>query len=359
LRAALVVVAACAAASTLASASPAAAASTCPTQTYLSYRGLAYAAKTIPASVRLDAGSRLGSGTIDEPTSADGCNRRRADVAVERVDGVDPRVVVLVAGRRRTAFVLGARCAGLRGTVYWNCLLRPLVFRSRPYTEMRYPGARTVPTAGSAGEGRLAGRAVPVARIRGVDPALALAVAGDRDAAYVAAGVCPYEAFGARAATDDLLRCLRSPVWFTFDPPGAEPGARVVARSDRPPGPDVSGAVVRLVRLPRLGDFVPRTRARGARIGTVAATMAFVLPDLAGGLYEAVVSCPRCAGSTDGESAFPAGSILVAPKPKTSAGIRAVSYGLGALVLASLAASIVVFRRTRRRRVSARESERS
>ena len=49
------------AAAALIGGSPASAASSCPTQTYLQFNHIAYAAVSIPASVRVPAGSGLGS----------------------------------------------------------------------------------------------------------------------------------------------------------------------------------------------------------------------------------------------------------------------------------------------------------
>jgi MYXO-CTERM domain-containing protein len=130
-------------------------------------------------------------------------------------------------------------------------------------------------------------------------------------------------------------------------------GEKVVARSDRSLGTQVAGAAVGLVRLPIVADYVPERRSAPAPIGQVGKEIAFEVPDLPAGLYEAVVSCPRCTEAANGQTLFPAGSILVTAKQKTSAGIRIVSYGLtAALVLAALLA-IVVWRRRRRLRADA------
>jgi hypothetical protein len=125
-------------------------------------------------------------------------------------------------------------------------------------------------------------------------------------------------------------------------------GDTVVARSDRPLGTQVVGAGVGLVRLPIVADFVPERHSTPGPIGRVGKELTFQVPDVPAGLYEAVVSCPRCAEVAGGQTLFPAGSILVTAKSKTSVGIRIVSYALtGALVLAALLA-IRVWRRRRR-----------
>jgi hypothetical protein len=72
------------------------------------------------------------------------------------------------------------------------------------------------------------------------------------------------------------------------------------------------------------------------------------MPDVPAGLYEAVVSCPRCESpSSAGTGLYPAGSILLTAKPKTSLGIKIVSY---ALPVAFVAAAILAFMTWRRRR---------
>ena len=153
-------------------------------------------------------------------------------------------------------------------------------------------------------------------------------------------------------AFDNLLRCLRSPVWFTFDPPGGEKGTTIVARSDRPPGPEVAGASIGLVRLSVVADLVPGHARVRVGVGRVAGTVGFRVPDVPAGLYEAVVSCPRCGA----RSLFPSGSILVTAGPKTSAGIRILSY---ALTAAFVVAAIVAVRAWRRGRRVRREAGRS
>lgn len=347
---------AAAVAAALTAAGPAAA-SRCPTETFLSFDHLAYVAKPLPASVQMSPGDRLGPGTIDEPTSADGCKRRRESAPVRRVDGIAPGVAVMVQGRLRTVFVLGKRCAGSEGARYWDCLLHPLRFAGRSYTGTSYPARAaprgTVPVRGALGKAELGGRTVTVVRIAGVDPSLAVGVRGRPSEAFLAASVCPYEGFENVTSEDDLLRCLQSPVWFAFDPPGGKTGDEVVATSDRPLAPVVAGATVMLVRLPVVADLVPRNRKGAARIGTAAARLRVTLPDVPPGLYEAVVACRRCAASHGGRTLFPAGSVLISRPAKGSSGPRIVSFGLGLAVLGLAVASLVVWRRGRRRPPSA------
>jgi hypothetical protein len=325
--------------------------STCPTATFLSFDHVAYISKAIPAGVEIPAGTGLGSGSLDQSASPDGCKRERDSVQVLTAGSLEPGVAVMVQGRPGTLFVLGRRCDNLVGQPYWDCLLRPLVFESGRYTATSYPLRPSprgkVPLGGSLGHATLGGRTVTVRRIVGVDPSLAVGISGRPSDAFLVASVCPYEVFSNRPAFDDLLRCLRSPVWFTFDPPGGQVGELVVARSDRELGSQVAGANVSLVRVPIPADFVPTQSSAPAPIGRVGSELTFDVPDVPAGLYEAVVSCPRCAEAAGGEALFPAGSILVTEKAKTSPGIRIVSYALtGALVVAA----VVAFRFWRRRR---------
>jgi hypothetical protein len=330
------------------------AASKCPTETFLSFDHLAYAATSLPATARIEAGARLGPGIVDEPNEPSGCRRRRESLGVVRAAGIDPRVAVMVEGRRGTLFVLGARCAGYEGAEKWQCLLHPLAFGGRLYTGTRYPerpGPQgQVPLAQPLGEADLDGRTVTVLRIDGVPASLAVGVKGRPSDAFLAPGVCPYEGFENTPAEDDLLRCLRSPVWFTFDPPGGRAGDPVTARSDRPVVAELAGATISLVRLPRVADFVPSDRSSAVRVGAPRSKFRLTLPDVPPGLYEAVVSCPQCASNDAGTNQFPAGSILITGKAKTSVGIQIVTYVLGILVLASVMVAALFFIRNRRRR---------
>jgi hypothetical protein len=107
-------------------------------------------------------------------------------------------------------------------------------------------------------------------------------------------------------------------------------GDTVVARSDRELGSQVAGANVGLVRVPIAADFVPTQSSAPAPIGRVGSELTFDVPDVPAGLYEAVVSCRACPRRGSGQRSFPAGSILVTEKTKTSPGIRIVSYALTA-----------------------------
>jgi hypothetical protein len=320
----------------------ASAAARCPTATFLSFDHLAYASKAIPKGVKIPAGRALGSGEIDAPASADGCKRKRETDDVLAAGSIEPQVAVVVGARPRTLFVIGHRCENVAGDAYWDCLQRPLLFRGRRFTGTSYPrDGKTVPLGPALGTASLGGRSATVRRIVGVDPAIAVGVSGRPSEAFLAARTCPYEGFSNSAAYDDLLRCLRSPVWFTFDPPGGETGATVVGRADREPGA-AAGASIGLVRLPVVADLVPARHAAPAVVGRVAPKVSIGIPDVPSGLYEAVVRM-------DGKL-FPAGSFLVTAKPKTSTGIRIVSYALTAALAAAI---VMLFLRWRRRRAQA------
>ena len=334
---------------------PESSAATCPKQTFLSFGRYAYVAQELPASAGIKAGGTLGSGSLDEPTSADGCKRRRESVSVRRAGGIESRVAVMAFGLRNI-FVLGSRCDGFEGDEHWRCLLEPVVFDSRRYTGVRYPRTpgprRTVAHGPQLGPAESGGNAVTVTRIPRVPASVAIAVAGRPNDAYVVSGVCPYESFENESARDDLRRCLGSPVWFVFDPPGAVAGDRVVGVADRPLPPQLTGATVSLVRLAVASDSVPRNRAGSVPVGRVRPELRLTVPDLRAGLYEAVVSCPGCAASYGGKTLFPAGSLLVGEPTEGSTGVEAVSIGLAAGTLVLAVASVVVWRRGRRRRAT-------
>ncbi len=337
-------------------AGPAAAADQCPTLTFLRFNHLAYAGERLPGSASLVPGADVGEGTVDEPADQTGCKRRSASVRVRRAGEVDPSAAVVVLGRRQMIFVLGGRCAGYDKPRRLDCLLRPLAFRGRRYTGTRYPSepapVGSVPFGGKLGQATLGGDNVNAVRIVGVDPVLAVGVRGRPNEAFLAPGVCPYERFENVRARDDLLRCLRGPVWLVFDPPGGTVGSELVVASDRPLRPELDGATISLVRLRTVGDVLPEDRSGAVPIGPLRARFRLSVPDLPEGLYETIVSCDRCAAAHSGRTLFPTGSLVVFEARKGSTGVRAVSIGLGAAVLVLLAASVVVWRRGRRRRTS-------
>jgi hypothetical protein len=329
--------------------SSSASAASCPTQTFLEFNHLAYVSVTVPANVPLSSGSSVGSGTLDQPASSNGCKRKTTSVNVQAAGSVDPHVAVFVHGLPRTAFVIGHRCSGLGGPAYWDCLTRPLDFRGRQFTATSYPATpaprKTLALGVRLGTAMYHGRPVTIRRIDGVDPTLAVAISNRPSTAFLSPTTCPYSGFSNISEYDNLLRCLQAPVWFTFDPPGSEVGGTVVARSDRPISSQVAGANISLVQLPVAADLVPAQHGERNALGRVSDQVRLRIPNLAPGLYEAVVSCPACA-SAGGATLFPAGSILVTRKPKSSPAIRVISY---ALTLALVVALILTFR-TRRSR---------
>ncbi len=327
----------------------------CPTTVFLSYDGLVYAAEPVPDSVSLPYGDGLGPGVVDAPVSEDGCKREREESTVVRAGELDPGVAVRVEGWGESLFVLGARCAGYEDAARWSCLLEPLSFRGQVYTGARYgspPADGRLAPAGALGEAELAGEAVAVSAIEGIDAAVAVAVEGRPGEVFVAAGACPYERPAAEAADDDLARCLRAPVWLVFDPLGALAGSTVAARADRATPPELAGAEVSLVRLDGSADIVPDDLAGAASIGRLdpdgRPSPEFTIPDLPAGLYEAVVTCERCAGSLGG-TVFPAGSLLVFAVEEASeggsSGMKWIAGGIGVGFFFLLVASAVLWRK--------------
>jgi hypothetical protein len=334
-------------------ASAAAAPAACPTQTFLSYNHLAYEGTAIPSTVAIPSGTQLGSGTIDEPTNANGCRRADKSVTVQAAGSIQPQVALRASGRPRELFVVGHRCQGFAGSAYWDCLLHPLVFDGHLYTGTGYPLSRgprkTLPTGSALGTAQYQGHKVMVSRLQGIAPALAIAISGQPSAAFLTARTCPYSGFANNPQYDNLLRCLHSPVWFTFDPPGNAVGGTVTGRSDRTLSAAVSGATISLVSVPIVADYVPAHHGSPLAVGHVADQVSVKVPNVPAGVYEAVVTCLRCAPQTGaGGTLYPAGSILITAEQHSSPGIQIISYVLAALVVLAATLSIRTYRRRRR-----------
>ena len=240
---------------------------------------------------------------------------------------------------------------GVRGPAYWTCLLDPLVLGGEQYTAVGYPSSPaprgTLSLGAEIGKAEYHGQQVSVRRIDGVDPTVAVGISGRSSEAFLGPRSCPYSAFSNDPTYDDLGRCLRSPVWFTFDPPGAVAGATVVARSDRRLSTAVAGAPISLVIVPLVADYVPAHHGALLPVGHVAEQVSLKIPNLPPGLYEAVIACAQCTPDAEaGGTLFPAGSILISAKPQSSPAITAVSY---VLAFAFLAALFLTFRDRQRR----------
>lgn len=341
--------------------SSSAVAATCPTASYLDYNHLAYAEVAIPAGVQLAPGRTVGSGALDQPTSSNGCKRSRTSVQVLSAGSVDPQVAVLVSGRPGTAFVIGQRCAGFTGSAYWDCLTQPLVWDGVQYTGTSYPSqpapVGTLALGAALGTAEYHGRPVTLRRIQSVDPTLAVGISGQPSVAWLSPRTCPYSGFSNTPADDNLLRCLRSPVWFTFDPPGNPAGATVVGRADRPVTGAVAGATISLALLSVDADYVP-ANPKMVAVGHVASQINLKLPDVSAGVYEAVVSCPQCSNTgADSGGLYPAGSVLVAAASKGSTVALIVNYVILALVVLAVALGIRSRRRRRAQGLGRRNSE--
>jgi hypothetical protein len=341
--------------------SSSAVAATCPTASYLDYNHLAYAEVAIPAGVQLAPGGAVGSGALDQPTSSNGCKRSRTSVHVLSAGSVDPHVAVVVSGRPGTAFVIGQRCAGFTGSAYWDCLTRPLVWDGVQYTATSYPSqpapVGTLALGAALGTAEYHGRRVTLRRIQSVDPTLAVGISGQPSVAWLSPRTCPYSGFSNTAQDDNLLRCLRSPVWFTFDPPGNPAGATVVGRADRPVTGAVAGATISLALLSVDADYVP-ANPKMVAVGHVASQISLKVPDVTAGVYEAVVSCPQCSNTGAGsDGLYPAGSVLVASSSKGSTVALIVNYVILALVVLAVALGIRSRRRRRAQGLGRRNSE--
>jgi hypothetical protein len=324
----------------------------CPAQSFLRLGGLVYASEDVPEGAALEAGAELGTAELDEPTGeTEQCRRKRSDVTVTALAGVDHRTAVAVGGESGRVFVLGGRCAGYEGDERWTCITTPLEHAGVPYTGSRYPdGATTLELGEVLGEATIGEESVTVRAIEGVDPGVALGVDGRPAEAFVAPGVCPYERFSADEATDDLARCLRGPVWLSATPVPVHPGEVAVLSGDRAAPAELDGASVALARLETLVDAIPAGAdripvgtLRVAADGTV--RLDATMPDLERGFYEAVVRCEACAARF-GATEFPAGTVAVgAAARRGSAGATIAYVALFVVLLLLFLGAIVLWRR--------------
>lgn len=349
----------------VAGAAPAAGnAGTCPDLTVLETGTGLYLAEPLPASAGIEQAGPLEDGVIDAPEGDDLCERRRSDVGVRALAGIDPVVAVGIEGRPETIFVLGSKCSGFEGDARWRCLREPLELDGRTYMATRYPDTpgeeRPLPLGEPIDGAVVAGEPVDAVAITGVDPAAAVAIAGDPELAYVSVGTCLFEQFDRRPLFDDLRRCLEAPVWFVFDPAGAPPGDEATATADRGPGSALAGATVSLARSSVAADVVPQ-QSEGVVVFTLAeaADYTFTVPELEPGRYEAVLECDACETAA-GKTVFPAGSFLVVEGSKASGGrslTTIITILIGVAFLAALGLSVYMWRRGRALRRAAGAGE--
>lgn len=341
-------------------------AGTCPDITLLELGSGVFRGEPLPASSGIEQAAPVEDGVLDAPEVDDLCERRRTDVSVRALEGIDPAVAVGIDGRPETIFVLGSKCFGFEGDARWSCFREPLELDGRTYIGTRYPdgpGEDRGLTPGEPIEGAVvAGEPVDAVAIEGVDPAVAVGIAGSPDRAYVAIGPCLYERFDRRALYDDLRRCLEAPLWLVFEPAGAEPGDEVSAEADRPPGPELAGATVSLARSTVAADVVPQGAA-GVVVFTIgdggSVEFPFTVPELGPGRYEAVLECDGCETAA-GKTVFPAGSFLVVEGSGASGGrnlTTIVTIVIGVAFLAALGLSIYMWRRGRALRRAAGPGE--
>lgn len=331
-------------------------AATCPDLTVLETEGGIYLGEPLPAPAGIEQAGPLGDGVVDAPGGDDRCERRRTDVNVSALAGIDPAIAVGVDGRPDAIFVLGSKCFGFEGDARWSCLREPLTLGGRMYVATRYPEAggepRPLPLGEPIGGATIAGEPVDAVSIRGVDRAAAVGIEGDPRLAYVSTGTCLFERFDPRPLYDDLRRCLEAPIWFAFDPAGAPPGDEATASADRAAGDDLAGATVSLARSTVPADVVPREARRVVVFtldGTGRSRHTFTVPELEPGRYEAVLECDGCEPSA-GRTVFPAGSFLVAPESGGAGGrglTTIIAIVIGVAFLAALGLSAYLWRRGR------------
>ncbi len=329
----------------------------CPDITLLELGAQVYRAEALPASSGIAQGAAIGKGVVDAPKADNLCERGQTDVTVVSLEGIEQEVAVGVEGDAATIYVLGSKCFGFEGDARWACLRQPLELDGETYVGTRYPegpgAARELPLGAPVAGGTIAGAPVDAVEIEGVDPSVAVGLAGKPDEAYVALGPCLYERFDRRPLFDDLRRCLEAPVWFLFEPPGAPPGDEATADADRTLRPELVGATVALARSTVAADVIPRG-GTPVIVFTIDATsegaFPFTVPELDSGRYEAVVECDACGVSADGKTSFPAGSFLVLEKSGASGGstlTTIITVVVGLAFVVALGLSIYMWRRGR------------
>ncbi len=336
---------------------PDALAGTCPDIRFLTLDGQIYRGEPVPPGADVQQGDPVGSGQLDAPTSDDRCERGASAATAVGLIGIAPAAAVAVQGQPGWIYVLGYRCEGFEAQERLTCLSEPLQLDGGFYAR-RYPAENGPPvtfTAGEpAGEAEIAGEAVTLVAIDGVDPRVAVGVEGRPDLAYVASASCLYVAADNRPRLDGFGRCLRSPVWLLFDPPLERTAQQVVARGDRPLAPELDGSAVLLVQAIG-GDALPADLSAAVPIGVLAVDAAgagaltFDVPDVDEAVYEAVVRCERCAPADAGQAAFPAGVFIVTEKVGGFGSAARVGLMLVLLLLAA-ATAFVLYRRSRRPR---------
>jgi len=133
-------------------------------------------------------------------------------------------------------------------------------------------------------------------------------------------------------------------------PPAAQAGEAILARADRSVSELVEGATLSLVRIEGGADIVPSTLSGAVPVGTIkvgaggAVSVPITVPDLETGIYEAIVTCERCAAEFGGRTQFPAGSLAIVAQEDES-GPNVIGIVVGVLLFALIAAAFVAWRR--------------
>ena len=182
----------------------------------LEYKGVLYTGVGLQfASPTPEFGARIGEGLVpgcnDEPGAPQPPPER---VDVVRIEGMAPSVAVGQAGVSTHFYMAEGRCADPIG---WEslerCLRETLTFAGRRYTASMFNEARSLARGPLAGEGTIEtadgeSRPVELARLEGIDPSRAVAVAAlELRTIYLAEGQC-YVGY-ANGGMQDLLACLR------------------------------------------------------------------------------------------------------------------------------------------------------
>ena len=218
-------------------------------------------------------GTGLGSGSLDEPTSADGCKRERDSVQVLTAGSLEPGVGVMVRAVREHSSSSGRRCDGLVGQPYWDCLLRAARLREPQLhadsaIPLRPSPRGEVPLGGSLGRAWMAGRSPSDASLASTLRWRSASPAGRATPSWSPRSV-PTRCSRADRLSTTCSDVCESPVWFTFDPPGGQVGETVVARGDRELGRRSTVRTSASSAVPIATDFVPTQSSAPAPVGRV------------------------------------------------------------------------------------------
>lgn len=169
--------------------------------------------------LRVTTGDRLGTGTrpacggpvvVDNELGTTTVERVPSqDVPVFALEGIDPSIAVGRSDRPDAIYLAPWRCFGYAGANdFERCLRSPLEYDGETYVGTKSPVRLAQgPTLGAGTRQACCGVAAespPVVALEGVDPRVAVGIADEPDAVYVARSRCLVR------EQEEFLQCLRS-----------------------------------------------------------------------------------------------------------------------------------------------------